>query len=200
MKMGAFVLAYHGCDREVGEALLAGKSEFRPSQNAHDWLGHGVYFWENNPRRAIEWAQFMANHSLFKDRVKNPYAVGAVIDLGNCLDLTESLSLALVKTAYDGLSRIFKSADNGLPKNIPVSSHDEDLLKRYLDCAVINHVHETTEEPFTTVRAAFHEGGELYPGAAIKAKTHIQLCVRNMTNIRGIFRIPDIELLTGNSL
>lgn len=54
MKMGAFVLGYHGCDRSVGEALLAGRKTFVGSKNEDDWLGHGVYFWENNPKRALE--------------------------------------------------------------------------------------------------------------------------------------------------
>jgi len=104
MKMGAFVLGYHGCDRSVGEALLAGRETFVGSEN------------------------------------------------------------------------------------------EDDLLHRNLDCAVINHVHETREgkglESFETVRGAFSEGEELYPGAGIKAQTHIQIAVTNSANIKGIFRIP----------
>ena len=57
MKMGSFVLGYHGCDRKVGEAVLAGKKELKQSKNEHDWLGHGIYFWENNPQRALDWAK-----------------------------------------------------------------------------------------------------------------------------------------------
>lgn len=52
----SFVLGYHGCDRKVGERLLAGE-DFRPSENEYDWLGPGVYFWESNPDRALEFAQ-----------------------------------------------------------------------------------------------------------------------------------------------
>lgn len=111
MKLGAFVLGYHGCDRQVGEALIAGRSDFRASQNDHDWLGQGIYFWENNPERALEWARFMAGHPKFKRRVKEPFAMGAVIDLGNCLDLTEATSLRLVKVAYSNLVSIFTKAD-----------------------------------------------------------------------------------------
>lgn len=44
--MGAFVLGYHGCDQDFGEALLAGERSLRVSKNAHDWLGHGIYFWK----------------------------------------------------------------------------------------------------------------------------------------------------------
>lgn len=197
--MGAFVLGYHGCDREVAEKLLAGKSQFHSSVNDHDWLGHGIYFWENNPKRAMQWARFMADHPKFKRRMKTPYAVGAVIDLGNCLDLTESISLEIVEEGYQKLKEVFSVAKMQLPQNKAVSDADTDLLQRFLDCAVINHVHKSVEEdgaePFTTVRGAFHEGQPLYPGAAIKKQTHIQLCVRDLKCIRGVFRIPEIDAL-----
>jgi len=127
--------------------------------------------------------------------------VGAIIDLGNCLDLTESISLDIVNAAYHHLRKVFKVArgDDPFPANKKCSDSDEDLLMRSLDCAVINHVHSLNEmaeaEPFSTVRGAFHEGEPLYPGAAIRKQTHIQLCVRNQSCIRGIFRIPDVDKL-----
>lgn len=45
MKYDRTVLAYHGCDVQVAERLLRGE-QFKKSQNDHDWLGEGVYFWE----------------------------------------------------------------------------------------------------------------------------------------------------------
>lgn len=196
MKTGAIVLAYHGCDRAVGESILAGEKTLKSSKNKHDWLGHGIYFWENNPKRAWDWAKFMAQSPAFKGRVKEPFAIGAAIDLGNCLDLTESTSLDLVKAAFQELELIHKIIEVPLPKNKSSHPGDEDLVKRYLDCAVINNVHELRNEegldPFSTVRAPFTEGGELYPGAKIQAKTHIQVCVRDDRQIRGVFRLKEV--------
>ena len=175
--------------------MVGGKTNFRPSSNKHDWLGSGIYFWEQNPRRAQDWAKFMAEHPRFRSRVKTPFAIGAVIELGNCLDLTESESLEIVKTAYDELAEDFDVVGIPLPKNQPGNSADDDLVKRYLDCAVINFLHDLRErrdlEPFDTVRGAFFEGEELYPGAGIRKKTHIQVCVRNPAKIRGVFHIPN---------
>ena len=54
MNLPGFVLAYHGCDREVGERILAGEEQVRPSANDYDWLGPGAYFWENSARRALD--------------------------------------------------------------------------------------------------------------------------------------------------
>jgi len=53
MKMGSFVLGYHGCDRALGEAVLAGKKDLKPSKNPHGskkrkrptncpWLKHEI--------------------------------------------------------------------------------------------------------------------------------------------------------------
>ncbi|MCX7269637.1 MAG: hypothetical protein NT095_03940, partial [Burkholderiales bacterium] len=29
----------------------------RISVDTTEWLGHGIYFWENDPERALDWAQ-----------------------------------------------------------------------------------------------------------------------------------------------
>jgi hypothetical protein len=49
----------------------------------------------------------------------------------------------------------------------------------------------STTQPYTTVRALFPEGTELYPGAGFRDKTHIQICVREPEQILGVFRIPE---------
>jgi hypothetical protein len=54
------VLGYHGCRAPVAADLLSGSlsiEDWAPSENAHDWLGHGVYFWEHSPERALDWAR-----------------------------------------------------------------------------------------------------------------------------------------------
>ena len=45
-------IGFHGCDKSVGEMILHGGS-LKPSHNDYDWLGHGVYFWENNEQRDL---------------------------------------------------------------------------------------------------------------------------------------------------
>ena len=173
---------------------MNGNRRFRQSKNDYDWLGDGIYFWENDPRRALEWAGFMAGHPRFKSRVKKSFVVGAVIELGNCLDLTEGESLELLKTAYNHLANAFHLNNTSLPKNEPADSSDSDLIRCYLDCAVVNALHDLRDqeelEPFDTVRGPFFEGEQLYPGARIQKKTHIQLCVREPAMIRGVFHIP----------
>ena len=89
----SFLLAYHGCEKKVGEAILAGDDHVARSENVYDWLGHGAYFWENSPQRALAWAEFLKKHPPARDRkIREPFVIGAVIDLGNCLDLTDAAS------------------------------------------------------------------------------------------------------------
>jgi hypothetical protein len=44
------------------------------------------------------------------------------------------------------------------------------------------------------VRAAFPEGREIYPGAGFDEKTHIQIALRNLDCIKGVFRVPETHL------
>lgn len=174
-----FILGYHGCDHDVAERLIAGKT-FEWSRNTYDWLGSGAYFWENDPVRALHWAELVKART---KKIKRPAIVGAVIDLGLCLDLTTQSSLDVIRTAHDGLMTVIDKA--GVPKPINV-----DELRRPLDCAVLNYLYESMPEPkFQTVRGFFHEGGPLYDGSFIQRKTHVQVAVRDLHCIRGVFRV-----------
>ena len=187
----SFVLGYHGCDREIGERLLQNE-QFRPSENTYDWLGSGIYFWEANPDRALDWARERTERrKLFEEIQAEPFVVGAVLDLGFCLDLISANGSQAAENAYVGLKRDLVEIGG----QIPVNSGGEDLLHRKLDCMVINYLHKSREisgrNPFDTVRAVFTEGEPIYPTAGFRRKTHIQICIRNPENIKGVFRVLD---------
>jgi hypothetical protein len=180
----AFVLGYHGCDRRVGERLLRGKP-FRPSNNEYDWLGPGIYFWEANPQRGLDFAQEIARRK--PASIREPFVIGAVLELGLCLDLTTTAGIEWVRIAYDSLA---KSATAG---SVSLPSNSADGLRRNLDCAVIRRLHSILETQglpaVDTVKGVFTEGKPLYPGAGFDEKTHIQIVVRNQRCIKGVFRV-----------
>ena len=186
-------LGFHGCDKAVGEKILHGDN-LMPSNNSYDWLGHGVYFWENNAQRALQFAEEAQKRN--SSSIQEPLVIGAVLDLGYCLDLTDRECLAELKQSYDALKEAFDKAGRRLPCNKTISKNG-DLLLRYLDCAVIEFEHAINKEAhvreFDSVRGVFVEGGELYPGSGIKEKNHIQICIRNPNCIKGYFRPRDID-------
>jgi hypothetical protein len=188
----SFILGYHGCDRGLAERVLSGKAGLKPSHNDYDWLGDGIYFWEHNAPRAFQFATEIARRAHpSRQRIKAPTVIGAVIDLGFCLNLLDSRYIAMVRQAHADLVEGSKAAGIDLPKN----AGGTDLLSRKLDCAVLRFLHQTREEQgqqgFDTVRAAFIEGERLYANAGFAAKTHIQICVRNPACIKGYFRPLD---------
>jgi hypothetical protein len=174
-----FVLGYHGCDHSIINDVLIGKQDLRVSRNDYDWLGNGIYFWEDSYQRAFQWATQT-------ERIANPGVIGAVINLGHCLNLLDVEHLETVRIAYRTLERTATQAVTPLPVNRGKTFKD-----RKLDCAVIETLHQMRKEenlePYQTVRGFFVEGEALYEGAGLRNQDHIQLCVRDTACIVGYF-------------
>lgn len=178
------VIGYHSCDKEVGLRVLNGQDQLKPSNNNWDWLGGGVYFWEQNPTRALGYANDVSSGKQFnKTTIKVPFVLGAIIKLGNCLNLVESESINIMQEAYLGLEDSLKKAG----KKMPVNKDS----KRELDCAVMRYVHHSRAElgkpQYDSIRSPFDEGEKAYPGATFTARSHIQICVINTDLIAGYF-------------
>lgn len=187
----AFILGYHGCSAAIAEQLFSGRHEFRASDNDYDWLGPGIYFWQANPRRALQFAEVKRTRERARWR---PVVVGAAIDLGLCLDLSTEAGVIEIRAAYDLLKDTMAAALEPLPSN----SGGRDRLLRRLDCAVVRQLHAIREEAglsrVDTVRGVFVEGGPAYDGSGFLDKTHVQICVCNPQAIRGVFRVPQSDL------
>ena len=181
------VIGFHGCDKQLAEDVAAGRKELNPSKNDYDWLGHGIYFWENNYDRAMSWAKERAGKS---KRIKEPGVLGAVIDLGYCLDLMDSAYLTALKVSYDVLVETCKKDGIPLPKNENIGKSTDKLIRK-LDCAVIQVAHrlsfDSDGKEYDSVRSMFTEGGQLYLDSGFASKSHVQVCVCNPNCIKGYF-------------
>ena len=180
----SLVLGYHGCDLSVARKVVSGADQLKPSQNEYDWLGSGLYFWEDNHSRAFRWAQDEQCYQ--SGKVKTPAALGAIIDLGNCLNLIDAEHLDLVKAAHRAYVEFCRVSNLK-----PAENKGKDFRARYLDKAVFETLHRLREKegkaPFDTVRAFFVEGEALYESAGLHSLDHIQICVRNSRQIVGYF-------------
>jgi hypothetical protein len=195
------VFGFHGCNKEIANKVIKENQHLSFSENSYDWLGHGIYFWEGSYERAFEWA--------INKKLENPAVVGAVIKLGNCLDLLDSKHINKLKLSYEILEKEFDDINEKLPIN-KAFKHGFSFA-RDLDCRVIMRLHELNNESIAkeigiekitkkniiqiqkhpqfidSVRGMFPEGEELYPGAGFRSKNHIQLCITNPNCIIGYF-------------
>lgn len=179
------ILGYHGCDATIGEKVLAGRANLKPSDKDYDWLGSGIYFWADSPERAWDWA----NNQPGARRIRKPFVIGALIYPGLCLNLTDYGVIEQLQGAYKVLTAASVSREK--PENTMMQ--DGVTMLRRLDCAVIETLHrlreDQNEEPYDSVYGVFDEGKPAYCGAGFREKTHIQLAVRNPANIVGYFRV-----------
>lgn len=188
------IIGFHGCDKTVADKVINGSDNLVASTNDYDWLGNGIYFWQNNEERALDWALQLSKRK--NSSIKTPAVIGAIIDLGYCFDLTDNRYLKEMEKGYDFLVSICKSTNSPIPKNTNIGN-SEDLLLRKLDCAVIQTVHmlhsETGSKPYDSVRGVFWEGKPIYPNAGFREKNHIQICVCNPNCKKGYFLPRSID-------
>ena len=179
-KLPNLIIGFHGCDKKSYENVILKKQPLKRSNNKYDWLGNGIYFWENSYERACEWASTK----------ENPSVIGAIIDLGNCLNLTDYYSSGILKNGYNLLKKKCEKAGVPIPTNRKLHNSTTVLL-RDLDCAVIEEIHLFNKENnipmYDSVRGVFTEGDVAFPGSCFLEKTHIQLCIVNPNCIKGYF-------------
>jgi hypothetical protein len=91
--MGETIWAYgyHGTSMDQASAIV--ETVFNPSSNEYDWLGKGIYFWQDAPKRAWQWAQSVReNLAVVKSRLR--------LNSG-CLDPLDIGYFPLLKTMYN---------------------------------------------------------------------------------------------------
>jgi len=177
-------LGYHGCEKSLAIDLVLGKVPMASSVNSYDWLGSGMYFWEGDAQRAFEFARNTK-------KCKDPFVIGAVLNLGYCFDLTQRTDIDLLRSVWVNVIQPNIAEDNPIINKASRRGENGELMLRYLDCYVINTLHDFYKSndirPFDSVRAAFWEGEEVYPTAGFREKSHIQLCICNPDCILGLF-------------
>jgi len=197
------VLGFHGCDQKIADSVIKKGGTLNQSENKYDWLGHGIYFWEGDVSRAQEWAE--GNR-----KVNTPTVVGAIIKLGNCLDLLDTEHTQKIKEVYEILERETNAVGEALPTNRKIDTNGFPYA-RDLDCRVIMRLHKANNDEISkelninendpeknvkiqkhfrfidSVRGMFPEGDQLYPNAGFREKNHVQLCVVNPNCIIGYF-------------
>lgn len=176
------VIGFHGTSVEAADRLVAGEP-FEPSDRDIDWFGKGVYFWEHAPKQAWRWAKEVRKH-------EHPAVVGAVIRLGNCLDLLDPGNVSVLKEFKTAVVDKYFAA-NGLtaPENFKSQMR--------LDRAVFNLLYarsDETDSPIESARAVFVPTAgkkRIWNRSWIYDETHIQVCVRETGNILAAWHVRE---------
>jgi len=142
--MGQLVLAYHGCDVCTRDDLVKGIVDPVFSRNRYDWLGDGVYFFQDDHQRALNLAKRSAEKSellLTKNPIATPSVVGAVLDVDRWFDLSTQSAIANFKVAAETLVALHESTGEPLPQNKSAYIGDDDKIHRAFDREVIILLH-----------------------------------------------------------
>jgi hypothetical protein len=168
------VYGFHGTSIEAASSILEGG--FRSSRNEYDWLGDGVYFFQDAPTRAWEWATalFGAEAAVVGARIR--------CDPNEWMDLLDIRWATTLADVHDAFLAELKRSDLPLPRQT-TGAHR-------LDRAVINYavgILEQQQVIIRAVRAAFAEGASVFPGSALFDRAHVQIAVRDMTLIEAVW-------------
>ena len=174
------VTGYHGTSASAIDGIL--ESGFKASDTKYEWLGAGVYFFEDAPRQAFAWAR-----DRFGDEAR---VLRCGIRLGECLDRLDDGWNEHLRQVHEMVLLRHRQAGIRLP------TQDLEGKAHGIDCGVINLACGLQAElglpVIDTVRSPFREGEPLYVQSAFHMKDHVQICVRTPANIL------DIELYEEN--
>jgi hypothetical protein len=167
-------IGYHGTSVERAERILV--SGFQASRNDYDWLGDGVYFFQDAPLRAWEWAT---------ERFAGDAAVvGAEIDLAGCVDLLDIAWERPIANAHERFLRYLAQTGADVPRQTRGAHR---LDRRVLNYLVTNANLDGLE--IRTIRGVFAEGPPIFPGSALLIRAHVQIAVRDTAAIVRTWRV-----------
>lgn len=160
---------FHGTSLSNAHEIIV--SGFRLSSNDWDWLGDGVYFFQDAPRRAWDWAR---NH--YPDE---PAVLASMIRLDHCMDLVDLGWKDVLADAFATLSDELSRQLLPLPRQTALAHR----LDRLVVNLAIEHLERTGQGAISVVRGAFTEGSPMFPGSHLLERTHIQAAVRDLALI-----------------
>ena len=171
------VYGYHGTSQTKAESIL--DRGFRASDNDYDWLGTGIYFFQDAPLRAKQWA--------IEQHPQNPAVICARIELDNCIDLFDVGWFPILKNVYDLFIEQYQTTSQPLPKQNPFRSK-----AHRLDCAFFNFASKLISKQgqiVSSTRAVFVEGEQIFPDSAVFDLAHVQIAVKNSVSIKECYLI-----------
>lgn len=204
MSAGHLIVAYHGCDVVIRDALVRGDIKHLDiSKNRYDWLGPGSYFFEDDPDRAMIFSKASRDHPERRYTARpiaTPAVVGAILRVQHWLDMTTQAGIQEFAGAYKATVNGITTAGGNVPVNTVAHPEDTDIIYRALDNAIFTFIHSYRADPanslspYQAVRGAFPQGNAVVENSGFRSNTHIQIALRENKCVVGWF-LPHGESL-----
>jgi hypothetical protein len=198
------VFGFHGTTKDRAEKIIKDKT-WIVGKNAYDWLGHGVYFFQDSPIRALLFAEKRAEQNRQEGKTGMeviPSVIRARISLENCIDFTDADWAPVLRIARKRLGRIAKSKKEPLPEQEPIKvrklPRKSNLIRKgtykgplrksalhNLDCAVSNLLLNDINPIFKvfSLRSAFLDGYPCYRTSWLFDLSHVQINVQQPSKV-----------------
>jgi hypothetical protein len=180
---------FHGTTFETAEKIIR-ERRFKASNHLYDWLGPGVYFFQDAPLKALDYASryVLPRH----DADTELAVVVAELSLENCFDLLRNDYSLLAKRNFGRLVKQSKRQKRPILREFNEQPHrifhgevsEADVQRSGYnidDCrnirSLISDLNTSNRGEFDCVRSAFWGGAEIFKGSFIFDHTNIQVCV-----------------------
>lgn len=160
----SIIRAYHAGHTEAIEQFIHYGYGIRESPSRNNWLGAGIYFWDNDPRRAERWQVQYGRGCILECEIETELLIDMLIDDQRSQDF-----FALAQPYLEKLKL----------KN--------DRSQEYfgLDGEIINQVRPTLQaRGYCGIRMAFCLGQPLAAEGNLFPNQHIQVCLWDISTIR----------------
>jgi hypothetical protein len=189
---------YHGTTVELAKRIFD-QRKFKVSRNTYDWLGPGVYFYQDSPLKALAWAQRYAVEECAKGTAAAVIAVD--IDLSSSFDIfrpenheilvevhrqtkANPTELQNVKQHRPVLRR--EDGERFHLFNSQPLGHDRLMGNNFVDAKTVSRaiqiVTDKRQVAYNCARYFFWEGKELYSGSYFFDHSNLQLCILGPDN------------------
>ena len=157
------VKGYHAGDLAEIESIISRGSGIPFSNRPGNWLGDGVYFWENDPQRAEEWQIQRTKGAILECEIDTRYLFN-LLKKENYTDLFYTEGKSLLKTLKGNNSRAAQNFD--------------------LDRKLFNGIrNKFMGDGMCGIRMAFYLGDSITQNGNIFENQHIQICLWDLTAI-----------------
>jgi hypothetical protein len=208
------VIGYHGTTLAAAEAILINPSQFLYSTSVGDWLGTGIYFFENSYVKGREWAKRTVERRAAQGHEEHVAVLACEIDLSHCLDLCNpSDAFGLRNWALSNVPDSERELQHGprvkthrgrdvsvadlsyrraANRNLYQHKYKINVLDKALIDSFVDRPEQTTR--CSTVRSAFNSGQQLFMNSYLFHNSQIQICVRDPARAMG-----DLQIVTGRN-